>query len=448
MNTQKIWQNILSDLKITLSPAIYKTWFKNLKLKGIIGSTIFIYCPNPYTKETLEKDNYLQILEESCSRSFHKDLTVTLEVVKEVKARTEDSPFFNHPAGEGFPALGKNRFLVSQNYFFSTFIIGGSNNLAVAAAKAVVENPGFAYNPFFVYGGVGLGKTHLICAIGNEILRTKMGKKIFYLSSERFTNELIIAIQKNQTAFFREKYRQADVLIIDDIQFFAGKEASQEEFFHTFNALYGENKQIILSSDKAPREINKLEERLVSRFEGGLTVDIQPPDYETRVAILISKCEEKKMQLSPEIINYIAEKVTENVRKLEGILSQLKTISLFQAKEVDIEVVKKLLGKAAEKSNKRVSPEIILNSVSEFYGIKTKDIKGKSRKASFVTPRQILAYLLRKEVNMPLAQIGIYLGNRDHTTIMYAIEKTEEEIKNKDSQKYHELLSLKKFIFS
>ncbi|KKP69563.1 hypothetical protein A2X44_03450 [candidate division CPR3 bacterium GWF2_35_18] len=447
MNTQKIWQKILSDLKISISPAIYKTWFKDLRLKEIVNSNVYIYCPNHYTKEVLEKNNYLEILEDVCITSFEKDLHVLLEVKEEIKQTQVKTPFFNNTY-EPSNFLYKEKPLINQKYFFSTFVIGPSNNLAVAAAKAITENPGRVYNPFFIYGGVGLGKTHLICSIGNEILKNDPQKKIFYLSSEKFTNELIIAIQKNQTSVFREKYRQADVLIIDDIQFFAGKEASQEEFFHTFNTLYSENKQIILTSDKPPREINKLEERLVSRFEGGLTVDVQPPDYETRMAILNAKCEEKNIHLNQVVVQYIAENVTENVRKLEGVLSQLTTIALFQRKEVTIEDAQKLLGKRVEKNQKRITPEVITTTVSEFYGITIKDLKGKSRKANFVVPRQTLAYLLRKEVNMPLTQIGEYLGHRDHTTIMYSIEKTENEVKDINSNKYHEIISLKKILFN
>ena len=366
---------------------------------------------------------------------------------RETKQIQTKTPLFNDTY-EPANFLYKGKPTINQKYFFSTFVIGPSNNLAAAAAKAITENPGRVYNPFFIYGGVGLGKTHLICSIGNEILKKDPQKKIFYLSSEKFTNELIIAIQKNQTNIFREKYRQADVLIIDDIQFFAGKEASQEEFFHTFNTLYSENKQIILTSDKPPREINKLEERLVSRFEGGLTVDVQPPDYETRMAILNAKCEEKNIHLAQPVIQYIAENVTENVRKLEGVLSQLTTIALFQRKEVTIEDAQKLFGKRMEKTQKRITPEVITTTVSEFYGITIKDIKGKSRKSNFVIPRQTLAYLLRKEVNMPLTQIGEYLGHRDHTTIMYAIEKTENEVKDINSNKYHEIISLKKMLFN
>lgn len=447
MNTKKIWQQVLADLKITLSPAIYKTWFKDLELEDKTETQLILTCPNDYTKEILEKNKYLAIIRDIASKYFKDDLEIVVEVEKKKEIANDGGPLFTNKPAE--PEKKERAYkIINRNYTFNSFIIGQSNNLAVAAAQAIVENPGRAYNPFFIYGGVGLGKTHIICAIGNEILKNDSTKKVFYISSEQFTNELILSIQKNKTHLFREKYRQADILIIDDIQFFAGKEASQEEFFHTFNTLYSENKQIILTSDKPPREINKLEERLVSRFEGGLTVDIQSPDYETRVAILNAKCDEKKIKLSHEVIEYIAENISENVRKLEGFLSQVVTLCLFQKKEVEISDVQKLLGKKEERQNKRLSPELILKIVSEFYGIKIKDIKGKSRKAHFVQPRQASMYLLKKELNIPLKQIGDYIGNRDHTTVMHAIDKIEKEVEDRDSEKYKEIITLKKLLLS
>lgn len=441
MNTQKLWQKVQEELRTTLSSSIYRTWFKNLSFKEKNETELILICPSPYAKETLEKNHYISILKNIAVHYFPGEYRIILEV-KKIQKNTLNGPLFNQQA----PLIvnDQNIILINRNYLFETFVIGPSNNLAMAAAKAIVENLGKTYNPFFIYGGVGLGKTHLICAIGNEILRKDPRKKVFYLSSEKFTNELILAIQKNHTSDFREKYRQADVLIIDDIQFFAGKEASQEEFFHTFNTLYAENRQIILSSDKAPREINKLEERLVSRFEGGLTVDIQTPDYETRMAILNSKCEEKQVQLSQEVIQYLAENVTENIRKLEGVLSQVITYSIFQKKEVTLNDVQKILGKREKNVVKKLSPDLILNTVCEYYGVKIKEVKGKSRKAKFVLPRQIIMYFLKKQLNVPLIQIGDYIGNRDHTTVMHAVEKIENLVEEKDSNIYQEIMVFKK----
>lgn len=445
MNLQLIWQKIQSELKLTISSAIYKTWFKELKLLEKNNQEITIECPSEYTKETLDQKGYTKILKDFCQNYFHENIQIHYEIKKVTPSKTERTPLFSETPQEISP---KVNLLLNRKYLLSNYIIGSSNNLAVAAAKAVIENPGKTYNPFFIYGRVGLGKTHIICAIGNEIFIKDPHKKVFYLTSEKFTNELIIAIQKNTTEQFREKYRQADVLIIDDIQFFAGKEASQEEFFHTFNALYTDNKQIILSSDKAPREIDKLEERLVSRFEGGLTVDIQAPDYETRVAILIKKCEEKKIYLKKEVIEYIAENVYENVRKLEGILSQVLTYALFQKKEVEIIDVQKILGERLIKRSSQITPDSILNTTAEFYGIKIKDLKGRSRKSEIVNPRQIAMYLLKKQFDISLVQIGEYLGGRDHTTVMHAIDKIEKIIEIKEENKYQEILALKKIILN
>ena len=446
MNNQKLWTQILNDFQTHFSLAIYKTWFRELRFKEIQEHILIIACPNVYTKETLERKLYLPTVYDICKKYFPEVKEIVLEVKKGKELDSPTGPLFGNETKPEFET--SEHRLLNQTYNFENFVIGQSNNLAVAAAQAIVENPGLAYNPFFIYGGVGLGKTHLICAIGNEILNKDPNKKVLYISSEKFTNELILSIQKNQTQVFRNKHRQADVLIIDDIQFIAGKEASQEEFFHTFNTLYSANKQIILTSDKPPREINKLEERLVSRFEGGLTVDIQPPDYETRVAILREKCLLKKIDLSPEVINYIAEVVTENIRKLEGILSQVMTYTMFNKKELTLDEVKRLLGNREVVKNRKLTPDLIINTVSEFYGIKEKDIKGKSRKAEFVRPRQTIMYLLKKELDIPLMQIGRFLGDRDHTTVIHAIDKTELAIKNQNSDIYTEVTTIKKLILS
>lgn len=326
---------------------------------------------------------------------------------------------------------------LNPKYTFDTFVVGANNNLAHAASLAVAESPGEIYNPLFIYGGVGLGKTHLMHSIGHFILKNNPAAKVLYVTSEKFTNELIDAI-RNKNNFspteFREKYRNNDVLLIDDIQFIIGKESTQEEFFHTFNALYEAKKQIIISSDKPPKEIETLEERLRSRFEWGLTVDIQSPDYETRMAILRKKEEMEGYNIDNEVIKYIATNIKSNIRELEGALTKIVALSRLDNKEITVELAEEALKDIISPNDKReVTPELVIQVVADHYGITPLDISSQKRNKEIVYPRQIVMYLCRDMVGTPLQMIGKYLGGRDHTTIIHGIEKITAEINKNDT---------------
>lgn len=328
---------------------------------------------------------------------------------------------------------------LNPRYTFDTFVVGSNNKMAHAASLAVAESPAEVYNPLFIYGGVGLGKTHLMHSIANFILKNNPNAKVLYVTSEKFTNELIDAIRnKNNTSTteFREKYRTIDVLLIDDIQFIAGKESTQEEFFHTFNTLHGDKKQIIISSDRPPKDIETLEERLRSRFEWGLTVDIQSPDYETRMAILRKKEEMEGYNIDNEVIKYIATNVKSNIRELEGALTKIVALSRLDKKEINLALAEEALKDLiAPNAKKEITPDLIIQVVSDHFNLNPLDISSVKRNKEIVFPRQIVMYLCRSMTNCPLQQIGKYLGNRDHTTIIHGCEKIEKDIEKNDTLK-------------
>jgi len=332
-----------------------------------------------------------------------------------------------------------NKANLNPRYTFDTFVVGTNNQLAHAASLAVAESPAEIYNPFFIYGGVGLGKTHLMHSVAHFIIKNNQESKVLYVTSEKFTNELIDAI-RNKNSFstteFREKYRNIDVLLIDDIQFIIGKESTQEEFFHTFNSLYEAGKQIIISSDKPPKDIETLEERLRSRFEMGLTVDIQAPDYETRMAILRKKEELENYNIDNEVIKYIATNVKSNIRELEGALTKIVALSKLNRKEINLELAEDALKDLISPNNEReVTPELIINIVSEHYNITPIDIVSQKRNRDIVYPRQIVMYLCRELTNVSLQQIGKNLGGRDHTTILHGCDKIVSDIKTNETFK-------------
>jgi len=317
---------------------------------------------------------------------------------------------------------------LNPRYTFENFVVGSFNELANAAAQAVVKNPGFVYNPFFIYGVVGLGKTHLLEAIGNEVVKNFSKKTVRYIPSEKFTQEVVTSIRNHEMESFKLKYREIDVLIIDDVQFLAGKEKTQEEFFHTFNALYEKNKQIILSSDRPPKSIPSLTERLRSRFEGGMIADISLPDLETRMAILKTKAREKGTDFSDEVYSFVASVVQRNIRELEGALNRLVVYQKINNRATDLGVAEVLLRKITVNARKQVAPKKILQAVAEFYDIKEKDLVASSRKKEIVRPRQIAMYLLREEFKGSYSFIGRKFGGKDHTTVIYGCEKINKEL--------------------
>jgi chromosomal replication initiator protein len=337
--------------------------------------------------------------------------------------------------------------MLNPKYTFSRFIVGSSNRLAHAACLAVADHPAMAYNPLFLYGGVGLGKTHLLHAIGNSILDRDPEINVLYVSSEKFTNDLINAIRRQQTEEFRIRYRSIDVLLIDDIQFIAGKDATQEEFFHTFNTLHSAAKQIVLSSDRPPKAIITLEERLRSRFEWGLIVDVQPPDLETRTAILRDKGEQLNVHVPGDVIDFLAYKIQSNIRELEGSINRVVAYARMNHSSITIDVAMAALAELLDDSHrKRITPEMVLNAVCEYYGIETRVVQGRGRSRNIVVPRQVAMYLLREEVGCSLVEIGSMLGGRDHTTVMYGCEKMGEEINN-DSRLRNEVLAIREKLY-
>lgn len=337
--------------------------------------------------------------------------------------------------------------MLNQKYTFSRFIVGSSNRMAHAACLAVADRPAMAYNPLFVYGGVGLGKTHLLHAIGNSILDRDPEINVLYVSSEKFTNDLINAIRRQQTEEFRIRYRNIDVLLIDDIQFIAGKDATQEEFFHTFNTLHSAVKQIVMSSDRPPKAIITLEERLRSRFEWGLIVDIQPPDLETRTAILRAKGEQMKLHIPSEVIDFLAYKIQSNIRELEGSLNRVAAYAELNQLQITTDVAVAALAELLDDSRRqRITPEIILKAVSEYYSVETRVLQGRGRSRNIVIPRQVAMYLLREETGSSLVEIGSFLGGRDHTTVMYGCDKIAAEI-NSDSRLRNDVLAIREKLY-
>lgn len=432
------WDKILLTLKEEheISNISYSTWLEPLKPHSFKDNTVTIIVPEQTFLQYVNK-KYGFLLKVTISEFLEKECEVDFKVKEQIVEAEE-------PAA---PQLIKNNkasvspdVIQSANlnpkYTFDTFVVGGNNNLAHAAALAVAESPGEIYNPLFIYGGVGLGKTHLMHAIAHFILKNNAKSKILYVTSETFTNELIDAIRnKNNitTTEFREKYRNNDVLLIDDIQFIIGKESTQEEFFHTFNTLYESKKQIIISSDKPPKEIETLEERLRSRFEWGLTVDIQSPDYETRMAILRKKEEMEGYNIDNEVIKYIATNIKSNIRELEGALNKLVALSNLEKREINISMAEEVLKDIISPNQKReVTPQVILEVVAEHYGISVSDIIGGKRNAEIVTPRQVVMYLCREITDTPYKAIGILLGNRDHSTIINGDGKVRKQLQAND----------------
>ena len=445
------WEKILLILKEEhdVSDVSYRTWLQSLTPYSFKGNTVTIIVPEQAFLAYVKK-KYGLLLQVTISEFLDQDCDVEFKVKDQIEEeKKEQAPSL----------IQKNKAVVSpdviQNanlnpkYTFDTFVVGSNNNLAHAAALAVAESPGEIYNPLFIYGGVGLGKTHLMHAIAHFILKNNPSAKILYVSSETFTNELIDAIRnKNNitTTEFREKYRNNDVLLIDDIQFIIGKESTQEEFFHTFNTLYESKKQIIISSDKPPKEIETLEERLRSRFEWGLTVDIQSPDYETRIAILRKKEEMEGYNIDNEVIKYIATNIKSNIRELEGALTKIVALSRLNKCDITLglaeEALKDIISPNAQRE---VTPNLIIQVVSDHFGITPLDISSQKRTKEIVYPRQIVMYLCRNMTETPLQSIGRILGGRDHTTIIHGSEKIAADM-NKDENLKNTIEILKKKI--
>ncbi len=435
MTKEELWQAVLAQIQLNISPANFNTWFRNTAILSFKDGQVVISTPNSFTKEWLEQKynkaifKILRDLKDEIKEVEYAISRQEVKTVKEFTALPIDSDQLE------FPELKADKETnLNPRYVFGNFIIGSSNELAQAAAWAAAENPGKIYNPLFIYGGVGLGKTHLLQAVGNEAAKNSSHKKVRYITSEKFTSEVVAAIKNHSMEGLKSKYRTVDVLIIDDVQFLAGKEKTQEEFFHTFNSLYEKNKQIVLSSDRSPKAIPALTERLRSRFEGGMIADISYPDFETRLAILKQKSQERKINLSEEISSYIATKIQKNIRELGGALNRL-VIAQKLGEPITIETVKSLLKNLLTTQNKVTTPKKIIQAVSDFYDLKEKDLIDPSRKREIVRPRQIAMFLLRDNLKCSFPYIGRKMGGKDHTTAIHSYKKILNEIKTNENMK-------------
>lgn len=426
------WDEILAYMKKEhdIVDMSFNVWLLPLKVYAVEGNTVQILVPDPqfliYLKKKYEfliKVTIEEVTGFKCDVEF-----IVEDQIKETPSSSSQKQMIQNSSQEVSLTAIQNANL-NPRYTFETFVVGANNNLAHAASLAVAESPGEIYNPLFIYGGVGLGKTHLMHSIAHFILKNNAKAKILYVTSEKFTNELIDSIRNKNTTEFREKYRNNDVLLIDDIQFIIGKESTQEEFFHTFNALYESKKQIIISSDKPPKDIETLEERLRSRFEWGLTVDIQSPDYETRMAILRKKEELEGYNIDNEVIKYIATNIKSNIRELEGALTKIVALSKLDKREINIELAEEALKDLiSPNAVQDVTPELIIQVVADHYGLTPLDIASQKRNKEIVYPRQITMYLCRSMTATPLQTIGKYLGGRDHTTIIHGADKISAEL--------------------
>jgi chromosomal replication initiator protein len=419
---KQLWDQALSIIETKLSKPSFETWLKSTKATAINDDTLFIAAPNEFSRDWLE-NRYLKLITDTIYELTGENMKIKLITSDPDMGMDPSIPKRVHDRRNQFQEEAPGSLLNSK-YIFDTFVIGAGNRFAHAASLAVAEAPAKAYNPLFIYGGVGLGKTHLMHAIGHYVLEHNPNAKVVYLSSEKFTNEFINSIRDNKAIEFRNKYRNVDVLLIDDIQFLAGKESTQEEFFHTFNALHDDHKQIVISSDRPPKEIPTLEDRLRSRFEWGLITDIQPPDLETRIAILRKKAKADNLDIPNEVMVYIANQINTNIRELEGALIRVVAYSSLINRDIDADLAAEALKDIIPSNKPKIIAIIdIQRTVGEYFGIKLEDFKAKKRNKSVAYPRQIAMYLSRELTDNSLPKIGEEFGGRDHTTVIHAYEK-------------------------
>jgi len=471
MDAQQLWQAVLGELEISISKANFTTWFKGTFILEMHQTKIVIGVPNGFTKSWLEK-KYSSDIVKSLRTNLGdqiREIEYRVESIKNAKTNLDaiTAPPKEEPAytatissqdltsTRSLPtyvpttaATSPNQFGLNPKYTFANFVVGKTNELARAAASAVSANPGTSYNPLFVYGGAGLGKTHLIQAIGNEIIAQNPKAKVLYITCEKFTNDFINAVSTGKAHNFKDVYRNVDVLLIDDIQFIGGKEQTQEEFFHTFNALQQNNKQVVMTSDRPPKSIPALEERLRTRFEGGMIADVAAPDLETRRAILQAKLREKNFYLDDPTLHYMAATITNSIRELEGALNRIIAYSQLNYEKPNLDSVKKILASLTTNLQKKsVTPKDILMTVSGFYDISTEDITGKCREKKLVIPRQIIMFLMRSELRSSFPSIGAELGGRDHTTAMHAVDKIKTDYDN-DEKTRREIEQIKQRLYA
>ncbi len=436
MDQDRLWQAVLGDIEIGLSRGNYLTWFKNTQLLRREADKFVVGVPNVFIKQQLEK-KYNDLVTQTL-RKNGVDTPIVEYKIQSVVRRSDPEESITLPAApvsrptplssaKSTSSLTRDyRQGLNERYIFDSFVVGSGNELAYAACQAVAASPGTKYNPLFLYGGVGIGKTHLIQAVGNAVLANNPGARVVYITSEQFLQEFVDALRYKKNTDFADHYRGADVLIVDDIQFIAGKEKVQEEFFHTFNALHQASKQIIISSDKPPRDIPTIEERLRSRFAWGMSIDMQTPDFETRCAILQIKAESQRVQLPNDLVDYLATNVSTNIRELEGALNQLLAFCEMRQLEPNLAIATGLLG-ATQSRPKHLSARQIIERCAKHYQITVDDIIGPKRDKDIVVPRQVAMYMLRSELHLSFPKIARELGRKDHTTAIHSVEKIEKE---------------------
>jgi chromosomal replication initiator protein len=444
MNSQQAWQATVGQLSMEMSKAAFDTWVRSAEYVSHQQDTFTVGVKNAYARDWLES-RLSSTVSRLLTGIMGRPQSVRFVVWhRELENMDEESdPSLAEDDVEAPEPVLRPNGTINPRYTFENFVVGASNRLAHAACMAVAENPARAYNPLFLYGGVGLGKTHLLHAIGSQAIKRNL--QVLYVSSEEFTNDLINAIRSHNTPAFRERYRRIDVLLIDDIQFIAGKESTQEEFFHTFNTLHGQDKQIVMSSDRPPKAMVTLEERLRSRFEWGLTADIQPPDLETRIAILRSKAERQGRQVPVEILETIARLVQSNIRELEGALTRVMAFAELSGQPLSTSLVQTALADLLPQRGS-LEPRQVLTAVASVFDLSPDDLLGRSRSRDVALPRQVAMYLMREEVNASLPQIGEVLGGRDHTTVMYACEKVGDLIERDDKLR-RQVLQIRELLY-
>jgi chromosomal replication initiator protein len=448
VNQDQIWTAVQDELRFQLAKPSYETWLKNTTLLSADGSIYRVGVPSKLAKDWLE-DRFAGLIQETLQAVTGTEVEVDFVVSSNGHRSSlagEDDLLAADDMPEPPPPVGQSE--LSEKFKFSSFVVGNNSRFAHAAAKAVADAPGETYNPLFLYGGVGLGKTHLMHAIGHDVRRRFPKKRVLYLTSEQFMNEVIASIQTARMSEFRVTYRTVDVLLIDDIQFLAGKDRTKEEFFHTFNALHEINKQIVISSDRPPKEIPTLEDRLRSRFEQGLLADIQSPDFETRLAILRSKLNANANLVSEAVLTFIAHKVQKNIRELEGALTRVLAFSAIHQRPVDEEEAARLLEDIIPAGNRRpLTIDRIQETVAEYYSVSVEDMKSKRRDKHIVFPRQVAMFVVREETPSSLPVIGQAFGGRDHTTALHSIEKIMNELKEDDRLRY-EVQSIRERLYA
>ena len=429
MEHRQLWDGILSEIELSVSKPAFATWFKDTHVVKRDAATIVLSVPNAFARDMFQSRYHATVLR------LLREKDHTIHAVEYVINRDEPKRRDDKPAPLGSQSLPLPENVVNRDdnlnprYTFESFVIGSFNELAHAAAQAVIKSPGLMYNPLFIYGSTGHGKTHLIQAVGNHIKATSPSKRVFYMTSERFGQDCMNALQTQKMAVFKDKYRKYDVLIMDDIQFFSDKQKFQEELFHLFNTLYDNNKQVIFSSDKHPHFIQGLEERLKSRMSAGMIVDISPPDHESRVAILNTKAHSQGIPVSQEVIDYLAHTVAGNIRDLEGALNTLVVNAQLKGREITVADVKNLI-KNNVKPKRSVAVKDVVKIISDFYSIEETSIYEKTRKKEIIKPRQVIMYLLREDFNISYPSIGEKLGGRDHTTVIHSCEKIKTDLKS------------------